>query len=345
MKKISFIMMFLLLLGSCSIPNNSENPSSINSQSPSEELPSPSDSQPSNEINNEVVHKASFLANFDYGMHVENYAFLLFDYCYLNFDYKKFIGNEKIIAGDVLEISYTGELLTEESYPGKTFIADGQLLDATLHKASLVDFTVMAVPGGGFDIVADDGKNYQLPQYIVCGDNKFTEANNVYQNLKLTGTLRHDSKDNKLVALYASDYDETKLENNNHQYTADDESLNAYFEEVIKAITFNISDDYRYSIYAYDQFVKHYLKKDNIEYIYHNNENSYDNLNDCLVELSDNQLIIQTTKVKYEDNLSEIAKEYYRSNYTIAEENLFKAAENYEEKDIGLPYNFKYLRI
>ena len=30
---------------------------------------------------------------------------------------------------------------------------------------------------------------------------------------------------------------------------------------------------------------------------------------------------------------------------TIAEENLFKAAENYEEKDIGLPYNFKYLRI
>ena len=29
----------------------------------------------------------------------------------------------------------------------------------------------------------------------------------------------------------------------------------------------------------------------------------------------------------------------------ISKENLFKSADNYEEKDIGLPYNFKYIKI
>ena len=29
----------------------------------------------------------------------------------------------------------------------------------------------------------------------------------------------------------------------------------------------------------------------------------------------------------------------------ISKENLFKSADNHEEKDIGLPYNFKYLRV
>ena len=77
----------MLLLGSCSIPNNSENPSTI----PSEELPPVLESLSSNEINNEVVHKTSFLAKYDYGFHIENKVALLFDYGYLNFDYRKYI--------------------------------------------------------------------------------------------------------------------------------------------------------------------------------------------------------------------------------------------------------------
>ena len=230
MKKHSLLIISLLLLGSCSIPNNSENPSTI----PSEELPSVSENISSNEINNEVVHKASFLANYDYCFHIENKATLLFGYGYLNFDYRKFIGNETIIAGDVLEVSYTGEIMIEESYPSNAFIVNGELLGATLHKASLVDFTVLDIPGGGLDIVADDRKNYTLPENIVYGDNNFTNINNIYQGLKLKGTLKHDSENNKLIALYAIDYDESKVDNNNNNhYTSDDESLNKYCEEVI----------------------------------------------------------------------------------------------------------------
>ena len=320
MKKQSLLIISLLLLGSCSIPNNSENPSTI----PSEELPSVSENISSNEINNEVVHKASFLANYDYGFHIENKATLLFGYGYLNFDYRKFIGNETIIAGDVLEVSYTGEIMIEESYPSNAFIVDGELLGAKLHKATLVDFTVEAVPGGGFDIVADDGNTYVLPEYIVYGYDDFTNINNVYQDLKLQGTLRYDSKGNKLIALYAIDYDESKLNNNNNnQYTSDDESLNKYCEEVIKAMTFNLNDDYRYSI-NYDGFVKHYLKKDNVEYIYQNNENSYDNLNHCLVKLYDDKYAIETPIVRYEDKIGNYTKEYYRTYNNEAEEDFIK---------------------
>ena len=322
MKKHSLLIISLLLLGSCSIPNNSENPSTI----PSEELPPVSESLSSNEINNEVVHKASFLANYDYGFHIENKVALLFDYGYLNFDYRKYIGNETIIAGDVLEISYTGEIMIQETYPSNAFIVNGELLGATLHKASLVDFTVLDIPGGGLDIVADDRKNYTLPENIVYGDNNFTNINNIYQGLKLKGTLKHDSENNKLIALYAIDYDESKVDNNNNNhYTSDDESLNKYVEEVIKAMTFNIEEDYRYSIYSNNNsFVKHYLKKDNVEYIYHNDETYSDNLNDCLVKLSDNKLIIETTKVRYEDSLTEHGLEYYRTYNNEAEEDFIK---------------------
>lgn len=320
MKKHSLLIISLLLLGSCSIPNNSENPSTI----PSEELPPVSESLSSNEINNEVVHKTSFLANYDYGFHIENKASLLFGYGYLNFDYRKFIGNETIIAGDVLEVSYTGEIMIEESYPSNAFIVDGELLGAKLHKATLVDFTVEAVPGGGFDIVADDGNTYVLPEYIVYGYDDFTNINNVYQDLKLQGTLRYDSKGNKLIALYAIDYDESKLNNNNNnQYTSDDESLNKYVEELIKAMTFNIEEDYRYSI-NYDGFVKHYLKKDNVEYIYQNNENSYDNLNHCLVKLYDDKYAIETPIVRYEDKIGNYTKEYYRTYNNETEEDFIK---------------------
>ena len=321
MKKHSLLIISLLLLGSCSIPNNSENPSTI----PSEELPPVSESLSSNEINNEVVHKTSFLANYDYGFHIENKASLLFGYGYLNFDYRKFIGDETIIAGDVLEVSYTGEIMIEESYPSNAFIVDGELLGAKLHTATLVDFTVDAVPGGGFDIVADDGNTYVLPEYIVYGYDDFTNINNVYQDLKLQGTLRYDSKGNKLIALYAIDYDESKLNNNNNnnQYTSDDESLNKYCEEVIKAMTFNLNDDYRYSI-NYDGFVKHYLKKDNVEYIYQNNENSYDNLNHCLVKLYDDKYAIETPIVRYEDKIGNYTKEYYRTYNNEAEEDFIK---------------------
>lgn len=326
MKKHSLLIISLLLLGSCSIPNNSENPSTI----PSEELPPVSESISSNEINNEVVHKASFLANYAYGFHIENKVALLFDYGYLNFDYRKYIGDETIIAGDVLEVSYTGEIMIQETYPSNAFIVNGELLGATLHKASLVDFTVLAIPGGGLDIVADDRKNYTLPENIVYGDNNFTNISNIYQGLKLKGTLKHDSENNNLIALYAIDYDESKVDNNgnnnnNNHYTSDDESLNKYVEELIKAMTFNIEEDYRYSIYSNNNsFVKHYLKKDNVEYIYHNDETYSDNLNNCLVKLSDNKLIIETSKVRYEDSLTEHGLEYYRTHNNEAEEDFIK---------------------
>ena len=113
----------------------------------------------------------------------------------------------------------------------------------------LIDVNIVPdVVTGGLDIVADDGKNYKLPENIVYGDNNFTNISNIYQGLKLKGTLKHDSKNNNLIALYAIDYDESKVDNNNNNnnnnhYTSDDESLNKYVEELIKAMTFNIEED------------------------------------------------------------------------------------------------------
>lgn len=165
-------------------------------------------------VNNEVF-TYEVMMNYDYGTHIKDVATLLFNYSYVDVDLTKYNIND-LKAGDVVKFYYKGELYILETYPGQILLTDDQIVNVELFKANIINFTAYQVPGGGYNIISDDGKTYKLPEYIVYGDN-FTSINNVYQDLKLQGTMVHNATDNKIVALYAIDYDPSKVDNNNNE--------------------------------------------------------------------------------------------------------------------------------
>lgn len=275
----------------------------------------------------ETVKTFDFTMGFDYGSFIYGKATLLFDGSF--FDVSKY-GITNLKAGDVVRIYYTGELYFLETYPCQLSFNNGELKNAEVFRAKEVNFTVSQVPGGGYDIIADNGETYILPEYIVYEDN-YTSINNVYNNLKLTGTLPYNATTNKLSALYAIEYDPSKLDNNdddnNHDdFVANSETLNNYFADLVDAMSYAKEDDYQYSMYEKDgsySNIKHYLIKDGIEYIYFYDSKYNSSLSGYLVELNSDYYAINTGKVRYvEDNDVETTKEYLRNEYYVNESKL-----------------------
>lgn len=277
----------------------------------------------------ENVKTFDFTMVYDYGSFIYGKSTLLFDGSI--FDVSKF-GITNLKAGDVVRIYYTGELYFLESYPSRLCFDNGELKNAEVFRATEVNFTVSQVPGGGYDIISDNGETYTLPDYIVYEDN-YTSINNVYNNLKLVGTLPYNATTNKLSALFAIDYDPSKLDgnnndDNNHDFVASSESLNSYFEVLISAMNYTKEDNYQYSMYekkgSYSN-IKHYLKKDGVEYIYFYDNEYKSSLSGYLVELYSDYYTINTGKVKYvADNTSGFTKEQLRKDYYINENKLIE---------------------
>ena len=156
------------------------------------------------------ISTAEFKMRFDYGSIVEGAVELLWGDCESSF------GLTDLKAGDIVKIYYTGELYYLTTYPCQISIDGGEIVDVKVFKSNIVNFIVNKNSSGGYDIVADDGNDYVLPEYLVYGM-EYTSINNIYQNLKLQGTIVHDSTDNKIEALYAIDYDPSKVDNNNDE--------------------------------------------------------------------------------------------------------------------------------
>ena len=147
MKKIiSFISLMFILTGCNQVPSISVQESIIPTESVQESL------LPSEETN-EQLSTTTFTLDYDYGFHTKNKAALLFSGNNLGFSLLPFI-NEELYAGDVIDVIHTGTMWTQETYPGYSYIEDGKVIDVILHKAQIIEFTVLAVPGGDYDIVA-----------------------------------------------------------------------------------------------------------------------------------------------------------------------------------------------
>lgn len=100
-------------------------------------------------------------------------ASLLYQGNYLSDDFKEIEIPQDLIAGDLLNIEYTGDLIATESYPG-TFYLDGDIISYNFEKTNIIEIDIKE------DLLTLDN----LSQYYVL-ENEYVILNKDYQYLKL----------------------------------------------------------------------------------------------------------------------------------------------------------------
>lgn len=129
-------------------------------------------------------------------------ASLLYQSNYLSDDFKEIEIPQDLIAGDLLNIEYTGELIATESYPG-TFYLDGEIISYNFEKTNIIEIDIKE------DLLTLDN----LSQYYVL-ENEYVILNKDYQYLKL-----EDYTGDKLYL--SVDLSEVTINNDSHFYGPD----------------------------------------------------------------------------------------------------------------------------
>ena len=75
-------------------------------------------------------------AGYDYGFHMPGKAVMLYDSSTLFFEIPESHG--AVLAGDRFTITYSGELLVQESYPSTVVIYEGQILEVSSERAEVI---------------------------------------------------------------------------------------------------------------------------------------------------------------------------------------------------------------
>lgn len=126
-------------------------------------------------------------------------ASLLYQSNYLSDDFNEIEIPQDLIAGDLLNIEYTGELIATESYPG-TFYLDGEIISYNFEKTNIIEIDIKE------DLFTLDNlsSNYVL-------ENEYVILNKDYQYLKL-----EDYTGDKLYL--SVDLSEVTINNDSHLY-------------------------------------------------------------------------------------------------------------------------------
>lgn len=268
-----------------------------------------------------------FLITYDYGKLQEGKLTLLYDECYMINDLSKY-GVKDLKAGDVVKITHTGNPKMALSYPGQIVYDENQIISVEVIKAKIVELIVIPVPGGGCDLQPKDEKNYTFPEYFIY-NNEYISINNIYQNLKIYGTIPYNSTDNKILGLYSEDYDPSKIEEE-YNFVSNDETLNKYFEELIEAMTYQKEGNYKYNFTVFDEtgkyapIYKHYIVKDGVEYIKFDDQLSNEvdivrSVMGYLYTLFDDKYTVDNGKIRYEVSADDSKMEKIRKLYYIIE--------------------------
>jgi hypothetical protein len=85
---------------------------------------------------------AYFTADYDYGFNEEGKAKLLLSYCELFFDPDDY-GMTPFVAGDTVKVTFRGEILIQESYPGRVVTKNAEIssiekTDANTSRATVI---------------------------------------------------------------------------------------------------------------------------------------------------------------------------------------------------------------
>lgn len=113
----------------------------------------------------------------DYGLHVQERVTLLFGTALIPFKLSDF-GINNIVAGDQLEINYTGDYLEYETYPSSIDTSKMSVTSMNLCEARIVEYDVLVVPGDPEkkDLVPTKGfysRTMVSAEYVINEDGTF----------------------------------------------------------------------------------------------------------------------------------------------------------------------------
>lgn len=234
----------------------------------------------------------------DYGNYIKSSATLLFDNMLVFFNHTNY-EIDKLYAGDVVKVSYFGNLTIQETYPEIAKL-EGSVLNVEVSKSEKIDFTTVLNPGGGYSIVCSDStKDYVLPKYYVVDDNSFFLTSEIYDGLKFTGTIKKNKENNILDGLYAIDFDKSKINKKEIETKTIDEELNDYCDEFINILNEKATKDYYYSAITNDYIIEG-QKANGIEYFKYNSaiNSSY------TYEINKENVKIYSNGIVYDDKLA-----------------------------------------
>lgn len=142
-------------------------------------------------------------AHFDYGLHVDNRATLLLGGCLLFFDLETY-GIDRINAGDVVEVTYRGELYVLETYPSTVVTDYMEIVSIRVIKANIAvvevaldsNGKVVTSKGEGVFIFDSEGLN------VVNQDGTYTLLEEQEVGTTLYATLER-GEEAEIAALYS----------------------------------------------------------------------------------------------------------------------------------------------
>lgn len=137
-------------------------------------------------------------ARYDYGMHRPGLATMLYDSSTLFFALPE--GFDPPVAGDEFTITYTGQLLIQESYPSTVVITDGKIIGVTAEPAviqkvryNVKEKNLTLLDENGDDVKIEGGISF--PQYYIIGDaGKYAELSSLTEDTELYGSISYTDR-------------------------------------------------------------------------------------------------------------------------------------------------------
>ena len=139
-------------------------------------------------------------ANYDYGMHRPGLATMLYSYSTLFFTLPE--GYDPVVAGDEFTVTYTGQLLIQESYPSTVVITGGEIvkviakpavIQAVRYNAATKTLTLLDENGedAGFE-----GGLAHPDYYITDGEGHYAELSSLTEDTVLYGSISYTDRMN-----------------------------------------------------------------------------------------------------------------------------------------------------
>ena len=147
----------------------------------------------------------------DYGLHVPEHVTLLFGSSVIPFKLSDF-GINSIVAGDQLEINYTGDYLELLTYPSRIDTSMMQVTSMKLYEARIVEYLVKNVPGDheNKDLVpTEEFNSYTMvsAEYVINEDGTFVSLESFMKtaevDTKLYGSNPVSFNSLNVTALYS----------------------------------------------------------------------------------------------------------------------------------------------